>query len=251
MTQNKDFSIFTEDQILIKRIWYSVFTRDKKTWLGNKYGNSRSYISYVLKGSVKISFTDGHENILAPKGSSFFIPAGCGFIVEYLEPGTTLKTLLFDCQITPSIPLDVNFFLDSTKINLVFESIDATANKGVMYLSAKVLELLALVKDKQDIRPKKHSTIEPALNSLESKYFENHKTAYYAELCGLSESHFRRIFKEIMGKPFTEYKNDVRISYVKKIMETEKCSMTEAAYLAGFNNMSHFFEQRRKRLNKP
>lgn len=248
---NEDFKLFPREEISISRLWYSVFSRNKKTWLGNKYGNTRSYIVYVLSGSLKLTFTDGREDIFAYKGSAIFIPAGYGFIVEYLEDGTTLKTFLFNCTITPNIPLDLTFFPTSSKVNLIFESIDASLKGNMIYLSAKVLEFLSIVKDKQDVNPQKQSTITPAINELEARYYENHKTAYYAELCGLSESHFRRMFKEIIGKSFTEYKNDVRIGYVKKIMETEKCSITEAAYLAGFNNMSHFFEQRKKRLNKP
>lgn len=62
------------------------------------------------------------------------------------------------------------------------------------------------------------------------------KTA--AEFIGMSPSFVTHKFKEIYGKPFHEYLNNVRIEYAKNLLR--KYSISETFQACGFNNRYHF-----------
>ena len=58
----------------------------------------------------------------------------------------------------------------------------------------------------------------------------------------MSESNFRKLFKEYTGKTPIEYRNKIRIDEVVKLLEIGEFAVAEAAYCAGFNNMSFFYQ---------
>ena len=82
----------------------------------------------------------------------------------------------------------------------------------------------------------------PALLELKQQYFKNEKISYYSELCDMSESNFRKLFKEYTGHTPISYRNLIRISAVQALLNTGETTISEAAYLVGFNNMSFFYE---------
>ena len=47
---------------------------------------------------------------------------------------------------------------------------------------------------------------------------------------------------EYTGKSPIEYRNTVRIAAAKRLIKTGELTVSEAAYLVGFNNMSFFYE---------
>ena len=69
-------------------------------------------------------------------------------------------------------------------------------------------------------------------------------------MCNMSESNFRRLFKEYTGHSLIEYRNLIRISEAKKMIESKEYTVAEAAYLTGFNNMSFFYDVYNKNLSK-
>ena len=88
----------------------------------------------------------------------------------------------------------------------------------------------------------KFKKILPALNEVNQLYFENKKLSYYADLCSISQSNFRKLFKEYTGQSFIDYRNTIRVHEAKKLIDNEVMTKTEAAYLCGFNNMSFFYK---------
>lgn len=67
-----------------------------------------------------------------------------------------------------------------------------------------------------------------------------------ARAVGLSPQAFSRFFKRALGKTFVDYVNELKIRNVcRDLLETDQ-SITEIAYAAGFNNLSHFNEQFRR-----
>lgn len=89
-------------------------------------------------------------------------------------------------------------------------------------------------KDSSQISPK-YQKLLPAIIEIKEKYFENKKVAYYANLCNMCESNFRILFKELTGKSFIDYRNYVRIFEAKKMIDSGETTVSEAAYLTGFN----------------
>ena len=61
-------------------------------------------------------------------------------------------------------------------------------------------------------------------------------------MCNMSETNFRKLFKEFTGKTPIEYRNMLRITEVCKMIESGEYTVSEAAYATGFNNMAFFYE---------
>ncbi|WP_034044704.1 AraC family transcriptional regulator [Wocania ichthyoenteri] len=64
-----------------------------------------------------------------------------------------------------------------------------------------------------------------------------------AKQASMNKTAFCRYFKNKTNKTFTSFLNEIRIGYACKLIHEEKYSITEAAYLSGYNSPSHFNKQ--------
>ncbi|MCU0565662.1 MAG: AraC family transcriptional regulator [Oculatellaceae cyanobacterium Prado106] len=67
-----------------------------------------------------------------------------------------------------------------------------------------------------------------------------------AELVPMSQFHFARAFKSVMGEPPHRYVLQRRIERAKVLLSATRLSVAEIAYQVGFSNQSHFTAQFRK-----
>jgi YesN/AraC family two-component response regulator len=61
-----------------------------------------------------------------------------------------------------------------------------------------------------------------------------------AHICGMSLSHFSRVFKENCGKTFSEYVMETRIQKATVLLKRPYTSVTEVCYDVGFQDTSYF-----------
>lgn len=79
-----------------------------------------------------------------------------------------------------------------------------------------------------------------ALYHVQNSYAQNITINEVATLCGFSESHFMKLFKELTGISFTAYLINYRLEIAaKQLIETEQ-KIIEIATNCGFNNHSYF-----------
>lgn len=73
---------------------------------------------------------------------------------------------------------------------------------------------------------------------------ENHQKkillSQAADLVNMSPVSFNRFIKNRTGKTFIEYVNDTRIGYASRWLIEKEYSISEIAYMCGFNNIAHF-----------
>ncbi|NLL80322.1 MAG: AraC family transcriptional regulator [Clostridiales bacterium] len=82
--------------------------------------------------------------------------------------------------------------------------------------------------------------ITAALHYIEEHYSEELKIKKLAEVCHMSETHFRRVFHEIMNMTPSEYVNLVRIEAACELMQRSDLSMTQISEQTGFGAPSTF-----------
>jgi len=85
-----------------------------------------------------------------------------------------------------------------------------------------------------------NSCIENALDFIESHYAEDLKVSSIATACGLSESYFRRIFRETMSLSPADYLNFVRIERACTLLNEQNLSMEEIGIAVGYQTPSTF-----------
>lgn len=82
--------------------------------------------------------------------------------------------------------------------------------------------------------------LDKLFNYIESNYRDKITLKCAADLLNFSEAYFSRCFKRITGRTFKEYLDFVRICEVEKVILSGKMNISQAAYEAGFCNVSSF-----------
>ena len=110
------------------------------------------------------------------------------------------------------------------------------------YLYALVVEIMRIDEEWEQAKhvSRINNHIKEAINYISGKYAEEIRIQELADACGLSESHFRRIFVECMGMKPVEYINYVRIRKACALIRKEDISMEDVCYRVGYQTPSTF-----------
>ena len=92
----------------------------------------------------------------------------------------------------------------------------------------------------------------PAVEKMSVDFKDNSLTVSpLADLCGISETYFRRIFMNVFGVTPKEYIINLRIDYAKRLLESDQFSVSEIAVLCGYAEPCHFSREFTKRVGTP
>ena len=122
------------------------------------------------------------------------------------------------------------------------------------YLRAFVVELLRINEDMSSsltLEEKRLSSyIEKSVNYIAEHYAEEIKMSDVAAECGLSESHFRRIFEESMSMKPLDYLNMIRIDKACELIQNKDYAMEEVGFRVGYQTPSTFNRNFKKLTGK-
>lgn len=212
-----------------------------------KNGKDRYSLIMVEAGSLRYQFIDTKEEIVVDEGTVIYIPKEFPYTATYLQDGTMIKILVFDMISDQNLlHFQKPIIQKNTELSAIYQSIVYPKNNNTIFLASKIYEILDMMETGQLLIPNKYKKIVPAIEEIHRLYYENKKLSYYADLCFMSESNFRKLFREYTGRTLIEYRNRIRIAQVRKLIASEEYSVQEAAYQVGFRNMSFFYETLRK-----
>lgn len=216
-----------------------------------KDGKKKHTLILIKHGEMNYYFINTGKSVTLAKGEALFIPRNYPYVATYTQDNTVAKIFNFDI-ISEDMPklFRAPLHKKSPKFSGICESVSGNKVNNITFLASKIYELLYVLEKESDQTPNKFRKIIPALNELQQNYFENKKVSYYSDMCYMSESNFRTLFKEYTGSSPIEYRNLIRISKVKEMIESGEYKVAEAAYLVGFNNMSFFYDVFNKYLKK-
>ena len=228
---------------IIDNISYVNVTRNNGWFVPYREGKPLHGIILVEEGKMNYHFIKTNENIALKKGSIIFIPKNTPYEAEYIQDGTTAKVFSFDI-ISKDLPdiFKSYFTKEHSTYMEICKNINGLKASSSIYLAAKIYELLYTIEKESSLLPPRFKGLLPAITEIHHNYNKNEKILYYAELCHMSESNFRKLFKEYSGKSLIEYRNLLRISEAKRMIDSGEFTVIEAAYHTGFNNMSFFYE---------
>lgn len=104
----------------------------------------------------------------------------------------------------------------------------------------KEYEMGYVSKDTEDI-------LKPALHHIHAAYTgDNIAVPYLADLCGVSETYFRQIFKKALGVSPIKYMNELKLARAKELISSGMYSIGEIAELSGFHDESYFSREFKK-----
>ena len=94
----------------------------------------------------------------------------------------------------------------------------------------------------------KQQKLSPALSYLYHSFTEKEiSVSKMAELCGISEVYFRRLFEERCGCSPKDYIIALRMEYAKQLLSADQMSVGEVARLCGYAEPCHFSREFTKR----
>lgn len=88
--------------------------------------------------------------------------------------------------------------------------------------------------------PAHYEKIEHIKNFINENYMKTLTVEELAAEAGLSQSHFRKIFREIVGMSATQYAINLRINKARDLLISGSVNVSEAAFLSGFNDVYYF-----------
>lgn len=93
-----------------------------------------------------------------------------------------------------------------------------------------------------------YALIEPALRHIRDQYATHLTVEELAALCSVSQYHFCRTFKSVTGMTVMQYLNDYRLSIADTLLKNTAKSISEIAWLCGFEDESYFCRLYKKRF---
>lgn len=109
---------------------------------------------------------------------------------------------------------------------------------SILNLKASVFNLLSMLATICEHNSKDYVVLKPAIDYLTEHYKENLPISFFAELCNLSESYFRKKFVSLMGVPPVEFRNELRFNEAKRLYQMNT-NLQEVAEEVGFYDASH------------
>jgi len=224
-------------------------------------GRTEDMLFYMLEGRRKYTVADGASSFWVESGDILFLPAGSRYLtVCRCQPGQTGSGICVKFNLTDerqqSLCLDSRPFVIARDQNdhfrLLFETTLAAVLQGVggrTRAKACVFSLLSdLIASVRASSFSQHAFAEiyPAIQVMEQRLQENIPVADLARLCHLSESGFRRRFKQYAKLPPHQYHNQLRVNKADELLETGLYTVERAAMALGFTDASHLCKVYRK-----
>ena len=239
--QKPDFTVGNIDILEVSR------GKDYK----NSYRNGRTKhgFLYMVKGSICHTFLDSSlGDVHLSAGELMFIPKGCTYHSTYLEDDNQVKIIQFDIS-SGVLPA---YLMQPRMIGLpdageCMEPFFKSLGNHVFYHLSCLYELLWRIDEVCAKPPVKYRKLQPALRAITEHPESNEKIACYAQLCGMSEVNFRRLFREYTGKSPIEHRNDIRLSDARIKLQSGEYNVSEAAQATGFSNLSFFIRLYKKK----
>jgi AraC-like DNA-binding protein len=228
-------------------------------WISEEYKNSRQRhgIVYVLEGRAHYQMNGTH---------SFTTKAG---EVLYLSPDTSYVTSCYDDS--PFVHMTVNFQLtfpaalsalplcltpvNGQKICQIFmRLVNVWGKRSAHYrvLSMSLLyELIgALLRETDCEHDSYRKKLNPAVEYLEAHCCEPFPESALPQLCGMSETYFRRLFKRVYKESASSYRSRLRIGKACDMLLSGMYTVTEVAEVCGYEDPAYFSRAFKKIMGK-
>lgn len=216
-------------------------------------GRKQYSFIYTVAGKMRYTFQDNQiEDIIALSGDLVLIPAGTKHDSLYTDEENTVAIIRFDltADILPKYLREPSLIQMDNAVE-VFTKINNDLNSGIadnpIYYMFRIYELMwYLASNYERHLPHKFKKLRPAIKEINEYYNLNHKVGYYADLCGMSESAFRRLFHEYTKMSPVEYRNRVRLHEAKNLLNSGAFYIAEVAEATGFSSLSFFCRSYKK-----
>ena len=224
---------------------YHSFARSKGEILSERF-------FYIEQGTFV--FDDGTEAMQEfTAGDIIYLPGDVTYISRWKAevPGryTSLNFMLYNTQGKPfSLGDSVTLLVHDKHEEFyhLFREVVQTWNRCSHASPLETLSLLYRVFyhlalwEERELRKSKNRKMDKAILFLENNYLTEITTAKLAQMAEVSECMFRRSFHRITGVSPMQYRNRLRLTKAKELLQSGEFTVLEAALLTGFDDPGYF-----------
>ncbi len=223
-------------------------TEDYDIALQKPYGIPHYLLIFIKKGLAYIR--RGEKEIWAEKNTLLlYHPGEAQELVFLKEESTEASWIVFSGSQAEEILAELNLDVVKTA-NLSGDTVGPIVQQLLQELPESNIyqdELLnslllqALARTAQNRALKESSAgIESVIKKIGLEYNKNTPASVYARECGISLSHFMRLFKQSTGTSPHDFRLKLRIEAAKALLKNTDCTLTVIANQVGFKDPFHF-----------
>ncbi len=216
-------------------------------------GRPQNGFVYVFSGEAQF-FSKGKRCVSVRDGELLFIPKGLCYKMQYTAPSTVFVLVNFEA-----------FTKDGEALAL-FDTLTTVGRDDASLQIAGIMTKLELVGAAQglhgELRKKellyrllsmvygadnplssglgRYPQIAAGVLLLKQTYLENLPVTEFARASHISISSFRDLFRREYGTSPVTYRNRLRVKRAQELLSEGSCTVAEAAYACGFENVGYF-----------
>jgi len=207
--------------------------------------NRRGYhaLSFRVEADTHLSFSD--RTIYAGNGTIGYFPANLSYRRQSLRD--KMIVIHFDIMDYHSGNIEIISMEDSSQVHSLFqEALTAWKQRqpGYYFRAASCFyEIMALLRRE---RARQSPQKLPALIQSAVSYLDSHfskpslSIADVAKASGVSEAHFRRLFREAVGQSPRQYLIGKRISHAISLLDSGVLTVQQVSEQSGFSDPKYF-----------
>lgn len=213
-------------------------------------------ILYVVSGTIRV-LVDA-TSITASQGEIIVINANNVHFIQSLTEESFYYCLIVDNRFCQEFGLDTGEIVFQRliwdpalveKYLLIIEEFKWQKSMYKAKIKAVIMELLICLYRSytlsespflKEVEPSKIEIIKKAIRYMQNNYNKNISISDISDEVGVSKYYFCRIFKDITGYTTVRFLNLLRCSSARKLLQSGKYSVEEAAHICGFDNLSYF-----------
>lgn len=203
--------------------------------------------SIRVKGSVQYTFED--KSIVVNEGEMIFLPKGSRYEYKKMSLEDSVGTIInLDGDFHGVCPFSCSIkeFYDADRIMFHFADLWNFGNQSQKYQCLSIVYgLLSYLSNQETLQyqdKKRLNMIEPAVIYLKKHICDcDLKIDELHQLCGISDTYFRKIFIARFGTSPKNYVARQRLSYAKSIIESgEAGTIKELSQTVGYKDPLYF-----------
>lgn len=217
------------------------FQKSEPVWVP---GRPHHALSLRLSGKVRI--TCAGKTLISKPGCLTFTPQGAAYETEVMEPGGIIvihfTTTGGSEKQQPQLLVPEHVEAMQTYFMALLERYKVGREQDYICLSI-LYHILALIRHEQlhaerdAIPPRMHA----ARKQIDRSFGDSTlSVGQLAEQAGVSETYFRREFREWFGTSPSAYLKKIRIENARLLLSTGYYSVSEVAARCGFQSLSYF-----------
>ena len=199
---------------------------------------------YIFSDNKTVSVGE-NEIVYMPKGSSYTVSSknsgNCYAINFDISENVDFEPFSFKLKNSPA------FIKEFEKATELWRNRSTAFNMQCKSILYNILSMMQNEYNSKYIARSTANLIAPAIEYIKKNYTnENISVPNLAKMCDISEDYFRKIFKSTFGVSPRKYINEMKISYAKELITSGIYTITEAAELSGYTDMSYFSREFKK-----